>query len=125
MKKFFFTLVVMAVFAIGFVASDDDGSLSSSSSQTEQKQETPAEKEAREKQEKNKKIADMAYQKGWDARMNSNQVVNPANLAGMEYAMRYGREPEDEGEEERWKIFVKNYIKGYNGACKKLYDNFY
>lgn len=127
MKKYLFTMAVMAIFAIGFVASDEEGSSkdTSFSTEQEQEQETPEEKEAREKEEMNKKIADMAYQKGWDARMNSNQVVNSANLARMEYAMRYGSEPEDEGEEERWTIFVKNYNKGYRDACKKIKEDFY
>ena len=47
MKKYLWTLSVMALFAIGFAASDDDSSnsSSSSSSQTEQIQETEAERE--------------------------------------------------------------------------------
>ena len=53
MKKYLWTLSVMALFAIGFAASDDDSSNSnsSSSSQTEQKQETEAERQERERQE--------------------------------------------------------------------------
>lgn len=37
MKKYFLTMAVMAIFAIGFAASDEEGS--SSSNSTEQKQE--------------------------------------------------------------------------------------
>ena len=51
MKKYFLTMAAMALFAVGFTASDDDesssGSSSSSSTSVEQKQETEAERKAR------------------------------------------------------------------------------
>lgn len=39
MKKYFFTMTVMAIFAIGFAASDEESSSESSPSNTEEKQE--------------------------------------------------------------------------------------
>ena len=132
MKKFFVTMAVMAVFAIGFAASDESNSSSSNngenfnpSPQTEQEQEiqkheTEAEREAREKQEKIKKIADMAYKKGWNRRKNSKDFPDPRGEAHMEYTMRYGVEPTEPGEEERWNIFVENYVKGYEAAWEEI-----
>ena len=132
MKKFFLTMTVMAIFAIGFAASDESNSPnsnnddnSSSSTQTEQeqevkKQETEAERVAKEKQEKIKKIADMAYKKGWNKRMNSRDFPDPRGEAHMEYTMRYGVEPTEPGEEERWNIFVENYVKGYEAAWEEI-----
>ena len=62
MKKYLFTMVVMAVFAIGFAASDEE-----TSSSEPQKQESPAEKKAREKREKEdmvKRMMNDAYSYG-------------------------------------------------------------
>ena len=53
MKKYFLTMAVIALFAIGFAASDEEESANNESSapKTEQKQETQEEKQAREKKE--------------------------------------------------------------------------
>ena len=64
MKKYFLTMAVMALFAIGFAASDEEESSNSSNNesskpQTEQKQETEAERKAREKKEKEDKIKEI------------------------------------------------------------------
>ena len=135
MKKVFLTMAVMALFAIGFAASDEEESSNSGSSnsapKTEQKQETEAERQAREKkeqddlqakekQEKIKKIADVAYQKGWNERMGRRDFPNPKTLAEMEYLTRYGVEPTKSGEEERWTIFSENYVKGYEAAWEEI-----
>lgn len=59
MKKHFLTVATVALFAIGFAASDEEESSNSSSSssepQTEQKQETEAERKAREKKEESER----------------------------------------------------------------------
>ena len=64
MKKYYLTMATIALFAIGFSASDEDESSSSESSnstpQTEQKQESDSERKAREKDEKRKKLLDHA-----------------------------------------------------------------
>lgn len=65
MKKYFMTMAAIALFAVGFAASDEDESSSNESSapKTEQKQESSAEKAAREKKEeaerKEKRIKDV------------------------------------------------------------------
>ena len=77
------------------------------------------EKEA-ETTAKIKKIADMAYQKGWNRRMKSKDFADPRSSAHMEYTMRYGVEPTEPGEEKRWNIFVENYVKGYVAAWEEI-----
>ena len=77
MKKYFLTMATIALFAVGFAASDEEESSSNESSATqteqkqeteaeqkqeteaEQKQETEAERKAREKREKEKKIKEI------------------------------------------------------------------
>lgn len=57
MKKYFMTMATIALFAIGFAASDEEESSNSSSSsepQTEQKQESEAERQARDQKEEEK-----------------------------------------------------------------------
>ena len=73
MKKYFLTLATVALFAIGFSASDEEESSNSSSSssspQTEQKQETEAERHAREEAEKKtqkEEILKYGYKRGYD-----------------------------------------------------------
>ena len=118
MKKYYLTIVVMAIFAIGFAASDEE---TSSSSSEPQRQETQAEKEAREKQEKVERVAKMAYQKGYDTRKATwGQSIVSETAARLEYAIRYGREPEDEGQSERWNVFVENYQKGFSDAAHDI-----
>lgn len=132
MKKYILTMTITAIFAIGFAASDESNSSSSNSSDTSnsstqtkqehevQEQETEAERATKEKQEKIRKIANIAYNKGWNRRMNSRDFPDPRGEAHMEYTMRYGVEPTEPGEEERWNIFVENYVKGYNDAWNKI-----
>ena len=125
----------MALFAIGFAASDEDESSNSSSSspepQTEQKQETEAERKAREKkeeadrqerekQEKVKKVADIAYKKGYEMRMSTRELISSESSAHMEYTMRYGKEPEEEQSQERWNVFLENYQKGFSDAANEI-----
>ena len=71
MKKYLLTMATVALFAIGFAASDEEESSNSSSSsstpQVEQKQETEAERQAREKREKQEKLKEIlkdAYEYG-------------------------------------------------------------
>lgn len=85
-----------------------------------QEQKEEADRQANERQEKIKRIADMAYQKGWNERMNRRDFPNAKTLAEMEYLIRYGVEPTTSGEEERWKIFEENYVKGYQAAWEEL-----
>jgi hypothetical protein len=125
MKKYLFTMVVMVVFAIGFAASDDDGNSSSSSSQTEQKQETPSEKEAREKQEKVKRVAEIAYKLGYDTRKATwGETLSARGAAEADYRFRYAQDPEDAGQSERWNVFLENYSKGFSDAADDIMKKF-
>ena len=129
MKKYLLTMGVIALFAVGFAASDEDSSKSNSESsfeQAEQKQETEAERQANEEQQKIKKVAEIAYQMGYNTRRETwGQSISSESYGRMEYTMRYGREPEDEGQSERWGVFIENYKKGFSDAAgdiMKKYD---
>ncbi len=80
MKKYFLTMATVALFAVGFAASDEEESSSSSSigsskPQTEQKQEqkkeTEAERKAKEKAEKRKDLLEHA--RYWANKLSSFQ----------------------------------------------------
>ena len=126
MKKYFMTVATVALFAIGFAASDEESSSSSESKnesqQTEQTQESQAERQEREKQEKVKKVAEIAYQKGYEMRMSTRELINAESSAHMEYTMRYGKEPEEEQSQERCNVFLKNYKKGFSDAADKIME---
>lgn len=137
MKKYFLTMTVMALFAIGFAASDEDESSNSSSSsqgpktelkqessmpKMEQKKETESDRKEREKQEKIKKVADIAYKKGYEMRMSTRELISAESSAHMDYTIRYGREPEEEQSQERWNIFLENYKKGFSDAAHKIME---
>lgn len=93
--------------------------------QTEQRQETPAEREANEKQEKIKKIAEIAYQLGYEKRKNTwGQSVAAEDAAAIDYRYRYARDPEDEGQSERWQVFRENYTKGFSDCADKIIKKF-
>ena len=135
MKKYFWTLSVMALFAIGFAASDDDSSSSSSSSssQTEQKQETEAERQERERQEEadrqareqkekesqqekiKKEIAEAGYERGFELGF-ANRMLLP-NEAETRYSARYGA-PTNNEKMELFKIYKENFYKGYEEGKK-------
>ena len=75
----------------------------------------------REKQDKIKKVAEMAYQKGYKTRRDTwGQSITSKSAAHLEYTIRYGREPEDEGQSERWKVFLENYEKGFSDAADEI-----
>jgi len=132
MKKYFLTVATIVLFAVGFAASDEEGSSSneSSATQTEQKQEMQSdqnqesEKELkeREKQEKVKKVAEIAYKKGYEMRMSTRELINAESSAHMEYTIRYGKEPEEEQSKERWNVFLENYKKGFSDAADKIME---
>ena len=136
MKKYFWTLSVMALFAIGFAASDDDdssNSSSSSSSQTEQKQETEAERQERERQEeaerqareqkekesqqekKKKEVAEVGYKKGYED--GFSYTSKHLNAEKIIYNVRYGA-PTNSEEMELFRIFKENYDKGFDEGHK-------
>ena len=135
MKKYFLTMATIALFAVGFAASDEEEGSSNESSvsqteqkqdteemQSEQKQESEEARQEREKQEKIKKVAEIAYKKGYDMRMGTRELINAESSAHMEYTIRYGKEPEEEQSQERWNVFLENYKKGFSDAADKIME---
>ena len=126
MKKYFLTVATIALFAVGFAASDEEGSSSSESStpQTEQKQETEAERNAREKKEKeNRKneVAKKAYDKGYEKGFNgeSDIIGDPKTIS---YTVKYGA-PKTNEEKELFNIWEENWQKGYEEGNRARYSN--
>lgn len=121
MKKYILSILTIALFAVGFAASDEDES-SSSGSQMEQKQETEAERQAREqrekesqKEKKKKEIAEAGYKKGYEDGF-AYSFKNPGD-AKIVYKVRYGA-PTNSEEMELFRIFEENYIKGLDEGHK-------
>lgn len=121
MKKYILSILTIALFAVGFAASDEDES-SSSGSQMEQKQETEAERQAREqrekesqKEKKKKEIAEAGYKKGYeDGFAFTSKDPDDARIV---YKVRYGA-PTNSEEMELFRIFEENYNKGRDEAHK-------
>lgn len=123
MKKYFWTLSVMALFAIGFAASDEDES-SSSGSQMEQKQETEAERQAREQKEKEsqqekkkKEAAEAGYERGFSYGFSGEDERFILHKGKAYYNARYGA-PTDNEKMELFKIYEENLYKGYEEGKK-------
>ena len=121
MKKYFLTMAVMALFAIGFTASDEEESSNSESSapKTEQKQESEADRKAneqKEKENKKTKLAKEAYDEGYDegyaASPAQYSTLNPKNLARNKYVTWNGA-PKTAEEKELCDIYIENYVKGW------------
>lgn len=121
MKKYFLTLATVTIFAIGFAASDEDGSSNSSSSspapQTEQKQESPAEKLAQKKKE----VEEKAYKAGYSHGLRQGPVSyshdNPKDAARIYFNTAYGI-PSSSEEKELLNLFLEHYVKGYHDGYK-------
>lgn len=130
MKKYFLTMATVALFAIGFAASDEEESSSSESStpQTEQKQETEAERKAREQKEEaerqareqkeaadkmeklRKEVADAGYKKGYEQGWQGSMP-----LVGEEeiyYKHKFGV-PTSNEEKELFQLYKQKYREGY------------
>lgn len=125
MKKYFLTMTVIALFAIGFAASDED---ENSAPQTEQKQESEAERQAREKREKEsqlaqkkKEVEEKAYEAGYSHGLTTGPVTysrdNPKDAARIWYNTYYGI-PSNSEEKEMLNLFLEHYVKGYHDGYK-------
>lgn len=133
-KKYAWTTAIASFFIVCMTvaATTDDKEEIQNQAQTEQKTETPAEKKAREqkeqadkqeseKQKKINKVAKMAYQKGYDVRKETwGQSISPESSARLEYTFRYGKEPEDAGQNERWNVYLENFKKGFADAAHEI-----
>ena len=131
MKKYFLTMATIALFAIGFAASDEDespNSSSSSGSQTEQKQESEVERQAREQKEKKdqqenkkKEIEKKAYEAGYRHGLSQGPVTysqdDPKDAARIYYNTYYGI-PSSSEEKEMHNLFLEHYVKGYHDGYK-------
>lgn len=90
MKKYFLTMVTVALFAIGFAASDEEESSSKSSnessiSQTEQKQETEAERQVREQKEE----ADRKAREQKEKQVKFNKMMKEAYEFGKKQGIQF------------------------------------
>lgn len=103
------------------LSQEDENVISEKFSKEMKKQEEVNRQEA-EKQNKIKTVADMAYRKGYQCRRETWGDYNPSSesRARLEYTMRYGREPEEEGQSERWNVFKENYMKGFRDAADDI-----
>ena len=130
MKKYFLTMATVALFAIGFAASDEEESSSSESStpQTEQKQETEAERKAREQKEeaerkeaKKKEIAERGYKDGYELGFGLDyhqyETFDFSKMARRNYTAWYGA-PSSSEEKELYDIFEQNYKRGIEEGYK-------
>ena len=116
-------MATVALFAIGFAASDEEESSNSSNEsskpQTEQKQETEAERQAREQKETEKKKKELekeAYNEGYDEGYKATSAMyatlNPENIARNNYVTWNGA-PKTPKEKELCNIYIENYVKGW------------
>lgn len=140
MKKYFMTVATVALFAIGFAASDEENNESQQTEQkqteqTEQKQETEAERQAREQKEeaerqareqaekenKKKEILEQAqkagYEKGFTVGPSSYITDDPKIYAKSYYTSRYGA-PTSSEEKELYEAFVSIYLEAYEEGHK-------
>lgn len=130
MKKYFLTMATVALFAVGFAASDEEESSSSESStpQTEQKQETEAERKAREQKEeaerkeaKKKEIAERGYKDGYELGFGLDyhqyETFDFSKMARRNYTAWYGA-PSSSEEKELYDIFEQNYKRGIEEGYK-------
>ena len=129
MKKLFFTMAVMALFAIGFAASDEEessnaSSIESSTPKAEQKQKTEtesqvreqkAEHQASEKEEDNKKFAEfgykLGYEKGFGANYHEYKNLDWEHVARIAFT-KYVGVPSTPRDKEKYDIYLQNFKKG-------------
>lgn len=124
MKKYFLTMAVMALFAIGFAASDEDESSSSSSSspkpQIEQKQETEAERKARAQREEKERQVNEKQRKIDKVKRSARTWGKIAGSCGYgashayddcmsRYLSEFGT-PDSKEEQEMYDIFKEEYL---------------
>ena len=148
MKRYFWTMCVVALFAIGFAASDEEDGTKEQSAKSkestemvdEKKENSKKEKETSKLSPKEQAIADAAYSKGSmfgmvgaDNETFSNMLdladyveggeeqVNQMleKLAGDEYDMEYNA-PTTAEERRLKKIYVEYFIKGMNGTMDSM-----
>lgn len=131
MKKYFLTMAVMALFAIGFAASDEEESVNSENSEpkTEQKQESEAERKAREQKEEAERKAneqkeqqakqDKILKEGYDR--GYNDAMQYTYYQEMNYRIPYTNlygAPKSDEEIALYKQYKEQYDKGWEEGKK-------
>lgn len=145
MKKFFWTLVVMAVFAVGFAASDeeDGSSADSSKTQVETKKSENKDKIEAPKQQlspKEKEVADAGRKRGslFGMSADDNEELKTmldmaeyvdgmdekiekifGEMAGNDYDNEYSA-PTNAEENKLKKIYIENFIKSMNETMETM-----
>lgn len=134
MKKYLFTMLMMAIFAIGFVASSESGSENQQQSDSTPTKEISEEQKNEYATTKEKEMAQAGYSKGniygLAARGNEDldfkNTMEVAEMVGVgdelnknleimaeqEYTNVYGN-PSTPEEEKLKKIFIKNFLKAF------------
>ena len=126
MKKYFLTMATVALFAVGFAASDEEESSSNESpaTQTELKQETEAERQAREAKEEQEraekereKLAKEGYDEGYKRGFGATDFtyLQRERLAFENWKIRH-KAPSNPQEKELFNLFKDNYVKGFEEA---------
>ena len=109
MKKYFLTMVVMAIFAIGFAASDD-----SSSSSDPQEQESPADKQ----QEVKEKAYNAGYEDGFTFGPEKSFDFDFLKMRARGHYSGYYGAPMSDEEKVLYDLFVEHYTKGYREGAR-------
>jgi hypothetical protein len=141
MKKYLWTLAVLAIFAVGFAASDEEENSSVDSSSTPAQTEKSENKEKKEKQEqqlspKEKEVAEAGANQGslfGMAGASNEEFSNMLDvadyvegmddkvdeifkeMAGGEYDKQYGS-PTNGEEKKLKKIYIEHFIKAMNNT---------
>lgn len=110
MKKYLYSVLIMAIFAIGFAASSDDSSSSSSKSPEEQKQ-------SKIERVKNEGYHD-GYKQGFGVSENVYKYDTDNNYEKLKasarrwFSVAYGA-PSSNDQKELYKVYEEAWIKGY------------
>lgn len=115
MKKYFYSILIMAIFAFGFAASSDSGS-STSKSPEEQKQ------------EKFERMKKSGYERGYEYGFSSSNTAYEVNTKDdHEYLKKKARDyfiganvgaPKNDEEKDLCNIYIEEFIKGYEDGYK-------
>lgn len=91
----------------------------------EETKEQEVNKEEEEKKLKMMKIADMAYQKGYEKRKSTRMLISSEEAAYQDYILRYNEVPNEGAAPERWELFKKEYMRGFAQASQDMLKDAY
>ena len=113
MKKYFFTMAVMVVFALGFSASDEDteGTSSPSIEQNVNEQKNPENKS----NEKIKEVKEQAqfYGKFWGNSSREMREYKPLDDVIKDYYIQAFEAPQSDEDLKMYKLFKEEFLKTY------------